>query len=367
MLERKPNFLDFFESLEDPRIERKKLYPMEEILLLTLCGVVAGCEGWADIEDFGKAKLEILRLYLPYENGTPSDDTLRRFFRAVDPEAFREKFVEWTKSICVSLDEEIIAIDGKTSRRSHDKSGKALHLVSAFASEARLVLGQKKVSEKSNEITAIPELLEWLDVKGATITIDAMGCQKKIAKLIKEKEGNYVLGLKGNHGNLLEEVQTYFQGNFNFSQYRTVEKEHGRIETRSCYVTDEIDWISNKRDWIGLKSIIMIESEREIDGKKSKEKRYYLSSLPANAERSLKTVRSHWGIENCVHWVMDMSFGDDASRIRKGNAPENMAIIKHSALNMIRRYKSGRQSIKRLRKQAGWDNNILKRILTHTR
>jgi len=179
MLEIRPGFLDFFEDLEDPRIERKKLYPMEEILLLTLCGTIAGCEGWTDIEDFGKSKLEMLKLYLPYQNGTPSNDTLRRFFRAIDPKAFQKKFVEWTEYFGYSCQEEVIAIDGKTFRRTRDGEQSALHLVSAFATEARLVLGQTKVSEKSNEIRAIPELLEWLDIKGSTVTVDAMGCQKR--------------------------------------------------------------------------------------------------------------------------------------------------------------------------------------------
>lgn len=363
MVETKPSFLDYFEDLEDPRIERKKLYPMEEILLLTLCGMIAGCEGWADIEEFGKAKREFLKLYLPYKNGTPSDDTLRRFFRAVNPKSFQKKFVKWTESFGYSFQEEVIAIDGKTSRRSYDGDQSAMHLVSAFATEARLVLGQTKVSEKSNEITAIPELLEWLDVKGATVTIDAMGCQKKIAQLIYERGGNYVLGLKGNHRSLLDEAKTFFEGAFTWDEHETIDGEHGRIETRHCFVTQQIDWIRDKEKWAGLKSIVMVESKREVKGQKSTERRYYLSSLSEDAEKILKVIRSHWGIENSVHWVMDMSFGDDASRIRLGNAPENMAVIKHSALNMIRRYRNGRQTIKRLRKQAGWDNDVLHGIL----
>ncbi|PCI93027.1 ISAs1 family transposase [Candidatus Aerophobetes bacterium] len=337
---------------------------MDEILLITLCAVIAGCEGWIDIENFGKAKLEVLQKYLPYKNGTSSDDTLRRFFRALDPKAFKENFRKWVDGLDGLKKTNTIAIDRKISRRSKDAEQDALHLVSAFATEAGLVIAQTKMNKKSNKTTAIPELIEWLDLQGSTITIDAMGCQKKIAQLIVEKHGNYVLGLKGNHKNLLEEVQTFFDGCPDCDRSQTIEKGHGRIEVRRCFVSEDISWLHQKEMWLGLKSLVMIESKRELKGENTQERRYYLSSLPADATKTLKIIRSHWVIENGVHLVLDMSFGDDASRIRKGNAPENMAIMKHSALNMIRRYKTKRQSIKGLRKQAGWDEKILQGILS---
>jgi predicted transposase YbfD/YdcC len=360
-------FLDFFADLEDPRIDRRKLHPMPEILLVTLCGVIAGCEGWGDIEDFGESKLEFLRRYLPYQNGVPSDDTLRRFFRAIDPKSFEKQFTAWVKSLGLP-GEMLIAIDGKTARRSYDTDNQPLHLVSAFASEARLVLGQVKVREKSNEITAIPELLEWLDIRGSTITIDAMGCQREIAKLIREKEGDYILALKGNQGQLYENVRTFFEGMppDEWDTAKTIDGEHGRIEERHCYVTGDIEWLTGKDLWEGLSSIGVIESVREEKGNKTVERRYYISSLKPEAQRFLKSIRSHWGIENSLHWVLDMSFGEDQSRIRKGNAPENMAIIRHFSLNLLQKYKTGRQSIRRLRKKAGWDNTTLEGILAYT-
>jgi predicted transposase YbfD/YdcC len=357
-------FLDFFTDLEDPRLDRRKLHPMPEILLLTLCGVIAGCEGWADIEDFGESKLAFLRKYLPYENGIPSDDTLRRFFRAIDPKSFEKQFTTWVKSLDLP-GETLIAIDGKTARRSYDADNQPLHLVSAFASEARLVLGQVKVSEKSNEIIAIPELLNWLDIRGSTVTIDAMGCQREIAKLIREKGGDYVLALKGNQGHLYEDVRTFFEGmsSDEWDTAKTIDGEHGRIEERYCYTTGNIEWLTSKYLWEGLNSIGCIESIREEKGVRTLEKRYYISSLKPEATRLLKSVRSHWRIENSLHWVLDMSFGEDQSRIRKGNAPENMAIIRHFSLNLLQKYKKGRQSIRRLRKKAGWDNETLEGIL----
>jgi predicted transposase YbfD/YdcC len=361
------SFLDFFQDLEDPRIDRKKLYSMEEILLTTLCAVIAGAEGWQDVEAFGLAKECFLKKYLPFENGIPSDDTFRRFFRAIDPKNFQNKFIAWVESLGI-IDKNIIAIDGKTSRRSFDNDKKPLHLISAFASEARIVLAQKKVDTKTNEITEIPQLLSWLDLRKSIVTIDAMGCQKEIANQIIEQGGDYVLALKGNQGQLSEDVRTYFEDkdivkNKTVKSFQTIEKGHGRIETRRCLITEDIYWLESFKNWKGLQSIVMVESTREEKDTKTIETRYYISSLKADPEKMLRTIRSHWGIENGLHWILDMSFGEDQSRIRKGNAPENMAVMRHCALNMLQKYKGKRQSIKGLRKLAGWKDEVLEGIL----
>ena len=294
------SFLDAFSSLEDPRIDRRKLHPMPEILLLTLCGVIAGCDGWQDLEDYGKMKLEFLRRFLPYEYGVPSDDTLRRFYRSLNPKVFQESFVGWVKSLQKDLGQ-VIAIDGKTSRRSKDGTLRPLHLVSAFATEARLVLAQTAVDEKTNEITAIPELLEWLDCRGAIVTIDAMGCQKDIADKIIEQGGDYVLALKKNHSALYEQVEDFF-GDSDLldacSSCETIDGEHGRIEQRTCTACSDIDWLYGKSKWRKLKSIIMIQSERKLKGTVEKERRYYITSLDSDPSHLLKAIRSHWAIES---------------------------------------------------------------------
>ncbi len=358
-------FLDYFSDLDDPR-SHNVIYPIDEILFLTLCAVICGAEGWEDIEDFGKSKLVFLRQYLPLDNGIPSDDTFRRFFRSIDHKAFQEMFIGWVNSLDITVNNKVIAIDGKTSRRSHDGDKKALHTVSAFASEARIVLGQQKTDEKSNEITAIPQLIELLDIKGSTVTIDAMGTQKDIAAKIVEKEADYILALKGNQSSLNDDVRLFFEDDKlteHLERCEETDGEHGRIEVRKCTVTDDIDWLKERHNWVGLNSIIKIESDVDRKGKNTSETRYYISSLEADSKKILNDIRSHWAIENSLHWVLDMSFNDDQSRIRKENAPENMAIIKHIALNMIRKIQKKRQSIKGLRKKAGWDNQVLNHIL----
>lgn len=359
-------FLDYFEDLEDPRIERKKLHPVDEILLTTLCAVICGSEGWSDVESFGKCKLLFLKKYLPFKNGIPSDDTFRRFFRSVDSKTFQDCFIKWVGSLDISLNSKVIAIDGKTLRGSHDGDKKALHMVSAFATEARIVLAQQKTDAKSNEITAIPQLLNLLDIKGATVSIDAMGCQKKIASQIVAKDGDYILGLKGNQSSLFDDVKHFFEDKELLKDtvyYEEADGGHGRVEIRKCTVTDKIDWLKERHKWDGLKSIIKIESNTDSKENRKPETRYYISSAAANAKKMLESVRSHWGIENSLHWVLDMSFNEDQSRIRKSNAPENMAVVKHIALNMIRKIQQKRQSIKGLRKIAGWDDEKLHNIL----
>lgn len=367
------SFLDYFEDIKDHRINRKKLYPCDELLLLTLCATISGAEGWSDVEDYGHYKLEFLRNYLPYTNGIPSDDTLRRFFRALDNKYFQEKFIDWAKSIIPSSSSvKLISIDGKTSRHSFDKDKSPLHMISAFSSEARIVMCQEKVSDKSNEITAIPNLLEWLDLRGAIVTIDAMGCQVEIASKIIDKGGDYIFSLKGNQGTLHEEIKLFFKDQQllkeNIDVCTTVDGDHGRIETRTCLVSNDINWIKEAHErWSSIKSIIKIDSTREIKGASSFESRYYISSIQLDASKILHAIRSHWAIENSLHWVLDMSFGDDQSRIRKGNAPQNMAIIRHVSLNMIRAVKKERQSVKRMRKISGWSDSAMHNIICQTK
>jgi len=309
-----------------------------------------------------------LKRYLPYKNGAPSDDTIRRFFRAINPERFKQIFRDWVKNLVTSVGLKVITIDEKTSRRSYDNDGDMLHMVSAFATEARIVLGQEKVSSKSNEITAIPKLLDLLDVKNHIITIDAMGCQYAIADKIVSKEADYILALKGNQGTLLNDVEQSFdykKSRKKCQKYVNYDKGGGRSETRKCTVCYDVEDIkANHKNWSTIKSIIKIDSIREMDSKTTTETRYYISSLDAAPEVVLKAIRSHWSIENSLHWVLDMSFNEDYSRIRKGNAPQAMAIMRHIALNLLIQYKPERQSIKGLRKMCSWDDALLDQIIT---
>jgi predicted transposase YbfD/YdcC len=359
-------FLDHFGALEDKREAPKILHPVAEILLLTLCGVIAGADGWEDIEDYGASKLELLREILPFAEGIPSDDTLRRFFRSIDPQAFKEAFVAFARGLLPEAAARLIALDGKTLRRSHDGAAKALHLVSAFATEARMVLAQTATREKSNEITAIPELLALLDLRGATVSIDAMGCQREIAQQILEGGGHYLLGLKGNQGTLHDDVRLFFERTpegMPLQTHEEADKGRGHIETRRCDVTGDVAWLQERHGWPGLRSILRITATRISGEKTTADVRYYLSDEPPEPARMLANTRSHWMIENGLHWTLDMSFGEDACRIRKGNAPLAVAIIRHVALNLLQAAKQKRQSIKRLRKKAGWDDSTLKKIL----
>ena len=365
------NFLDQFETIEDPRLERNCLYTISEILLVTFLAVICGAEGWQDVENYGKAKIDYLRQYLHYQNGIPSDDTIRRFFRAINPDHFKQIFCQWVNSIANVVDAKVIAIDGKSSRRSYDGDEKMLHMVSAFATAARVVLGQEKVSDKSNEITAIPKLLELLDVKEHIVTIDAMGCQYAIADKIIAKEGDYIFSLKGNQGNLSEDVDFYFNSKIpakSLSSCIEYDKGHGRLETRECFVCDDVQWLRDRHPhWKTIHCIIKINATREFrDSKKTtQEARYYISSLKKPAPNAvLQAVRQHWGVENTLHWILDMSFNEDYSRIRKENAPHVMAIIRHIALNLLQSGKPKRQSIKGFRKICSWDNSALTALIS---
>jgi predicted transposase YbfD/YdcC len=364
------DFLESFESLDDPRQRGKVLYPLDEVLLLVLLGVIAGCESWVEIARYGEKKLALLRRFRPFKDQSPSHDQLGDIFAVLDAEQFQACFVAWVTSL-TGLDVGIIAIDGKTLRRSYQEGGaKApIHMVSAWSAGQNMVLGQVKVADKSNEITAIPRLLDMLTIKGAVVTIDAMGCQREIAAKIVEKEADYVQALKGNQGTLRDDVEEFFTeqkaneyADCKPSRHQTLEKSHGRIETRTVTVVDEIDWLKERHAWTGLASIVMVESRREIGAKNEHETRFYITSLSACAERIGLAIRGHWGIENGLHWVMDMVFRDDECRIRKDNAPANFATIKHMACNLLRQA-PGKDSLRVKRKVAAWDDDYLATII----
>ena len=366
-------WLEHFEDLDDPRQSGKVAYPLNEMLLQCLLAVLAGADGWVEVALFGKRKLDFLRRFAAFEHGTPSHDQFGNLFSALDAEAFQGCFIAWVASL-TKLGHDIVAIDGKTLRRSYQEGGSKapIHMISAFSSRQRLVLGQRKVADKSNEITAIPELLDLLTVKGAIVTIDAMGCQKEIAKKIVEKEADYVLALKGNQGTLKTDVELFFteQKACKFkdtviSRHETLEKSHGRIETRTFTSIDAIDWLKTRHDWVGLKSIVMVESIREIiGGKTESETRYYISSLAADAVRQGDAIRGHWAVES-HHWVMDMVFRDDECRIRRDNAPANFATIKHIASNLMRA-KIDKHSMRAKRRLAAWDDSYLAQLISGT-
>lgn len=359
------HFIDYFQSIPDPRIDRTKLHLLEDIIGLAVIAVICGAESWEAIEEFGQMKENFLRTILSLPNGIASHDTIERVFKRIQPEKFEECFILWTNALFKKTGGEIINIDGKTLRGSQDKkNGKsAIHMVSAWANTNRLVLGQIKTEEKSNEITAIPKLLEVLDVEGSIITIDAMGCQKEIAKKIKDKNADYIFGLKGNQGYLKEQVEGLFTQRKPDDVSEQTEKDHGRIETRKCFVINNLDWLETKADWVGLQSVVKIEAHREINDKVTKEIRYYISSLNKDAAFMQTGIRNHWGIENSQHWVLDMAFREDENRKRKDNAAENFAIVRRIALNMLKKDNSTRMGIQNRRLMAAWSNEYLLKIL----
>ncbi len=364
--------IQHFSELEDPRIERTKHHLLKDIVVISICGVICGADDWVAIEKFGKTKKEWFETFLELPNGIPSHDTFGRVFSLISPTQFQACFRNWIQAVVQSFDNQIIALDGKTVRRSSDAGlGKrAIHMVSAWASQNRVVLGQIKTDEKSNEITAIPELLKVLDVKGCIVTIDAMGCQKEIAKQIVKQEGDYVLALKGNQGNLLKDVEHFFtEADKNsyvgipIDYYETKDVNHGRIEFRRHWTTDKTDEIDKKETWEGLNIIGMVESERHVKGEITIEHRYYISSIENDAKCFAEAVRAHWGIENSVHWVLDMAFREDESRVRKKYAPENLSVVRHIALNLLRQEKTAKVGIKNKRLMAGWNNDYLCNVL----
>lgn len=364
-MEKRSDILSYFASMQDPRIDRTKDHLLEDIVFITIAAVICTAETWNEIEDFGNAKYPWLSTFLALPNGIPSHDTFNRFFAALDPKEFEKCFVAWVNSVAEITEGEVVSIDGKTIRGSRGKGAKsAIHMVSAWANTNQMVLGQYKVDQKSNEITAIPALLEVLALKGCIITIDAMGCQTNIAQAIIDKEADYVLAVKDNQGTLHQNIEDSFRFIKPAMSHQDVDVDHGRVETRTCSVIDDLTMIENIQRWSGLKTIVKIDSERYIKstGIKENETRYYITSMKPEAEKIGKSIRSHWGVENSLHWILDVSFGEDHSRKRAGNATENYSIILRIALNMLKNEKTKR-SIKGKRLKAGWDNNYLLAIL----
>jgi predicted transposase YbfD/YdcC len=365
----------------DPRINRKKEHDLIDILVIAVCTILCGGEGFNDMEDFGQAKYDWFKTFLTLRNGIPSHDTFNRVFAALDPKQFLECFLRWTQSLRQAVSQEIVALDGKALRRALNKKQKMKYIVSAWAESNSLVLGQLKVADKSNEITAVPELLGLLELSGCIVTIDAMGCQKKIAKEINEADADYVLALKGNQETVHEEVKTFLDATLveqqaprlvgaklskaaaTLASVQTVEKDHGRLETRRYYQSDQLDWFADRKEWEKLTSVGMVESIREVNGETTVERRYYLSSLPLGVETFARAVRSHWGVENKVHWIMDVCFGEDQSRARAGYAAENLATLRRLALNLLKRDKTKKRGIKGKQLNASWDHAYLLRLL----
>ena len=367
---------EHFGALDDPRIERSKRHQLLDIIIIALCGSICGADSWVHIELFGQAKEKWFRTFLELPNGIPSHDTFGDVFARIDPDQFQRCFIQWVQAISQRTQGEVVAIDGKRVRRSHDRTlGKdAIHMVNVWASGNGMALGQTKVDAKSNEVTAIPHLLEVLDLNGCIVTIDAMGCQKEIARKTVEAGADYVLAVKENQGQLHQDIGDLFQGAeafgfegvpYDFS--RTLGKDHGRIEARECWVITEsqcLDYLQTRKQWAGLKAVIKVRARRETATGASVQTRYYISSLEAPASILMEAIRSHWSIENSLHWSLDVTFQEDQCRVRKDHGPQNMAVLRQIALNMLKKETAKKRSIQSKRLLAGWEEDYLLKILT---
>ena len=365
-----------FGDLPDPRVPGRCDHKLIDIIMIAVCGVICGAESWTGVETFGQAKRGWLKQFLELPNGIPSHDTFGRVFASLDAEAFQQGFARWVEAVFHVTKGQVIAIDGKTVRRSHDQTiGKeAIHIVSAWASLNGVVLGQRKVADKSNEITAMPELLRMLDVSGCLVTIDAMGCQKQVAQAIRDAKADYLLRVKDNQARLHQDLEDWFVhgDQQHFAQMKmeyaqTVDKHNGRIEIRRCWAIADpvaLDYIRHYEGWVDLQTIIRIQRQTRLNGRTSTETAYYISSLSNQAAHLLEATRHHWAIENSFHWVLDVTFREDDSRIRVGDSPQNMALLRHLALNILKRDTST-ASLKQKRFRAALEDDFLLHLLSH--
>lgn len=369
------DLLEHLSVIRDPRIDRNKKHDLHEMLFVAVCAVISGAEGWSDIVEFAESKEQWLRRFVKLDNGIPVDDTFARVLSRISPSALQESFVSWTRAVCRLTDGEVVALDGKTARRSHNRrSGEGpLHCVRAWATGAGMALGQVSTEAKSNEITAIPRLLRQLELKGAIVTIDAMGCQRAVAEQIVEQGADYVLSVKANQPGLHEAIRDFFEtayahefANVELTYHEQVEGGHGRIETRRCWACSDLQSLPLPEQWRGLRSIAMVESEREAEGKSTRERRYFISSLPPEAEPIARAVRAHWEIENGLHWVLDVTFREDESRIRRGYGAENFSTLRTVALNLLKQEPSKR-SIRKKRVRAAFSDDFREDILRAAR
>jgi len=363
------SLITHFQDLPDPRVHRTRRHELTDILVISICTLLCGGESFNDMEEFGHCKRDWFKTFLKLPSGIPSHDTFNRVFQALNPKSFMECFIDWTQSLRSSVDEEIVAMDGKALRRALRQGEGPPVMISAWARENRLVLGQLQVSNKSNEITAVPQLLRALELAGCIVTLDAMGCQRNIAKEIKEADAEYVLALKGNQTKAHEEIKRYLDDAIDrqaheLDKHETVEKDHGRIEQRTYWQSDQLDWFEDRDKWEGLRSVGVVEHHRQAgEEPPTVERRYYLTSLSVDAKRLERAVRGHWSVENSCHWTLDVSMGEDQSRARTGHAAENLASLRRLALNLLKSEKTRKRGIKGKQKSASWDHSYLLRLL----